>query len=369
MTESTRDARVGGSPWLRTAVTTTHCDVQMLAGLVALVVVACLALGLSALVLVVLCAVGAVAGGVLTRVVVRSWCWTAVLPKSVYLVTLGVTTALLLRPMDGPVRALVAGVLTGVVSVWVGRSSPVRVHPALLGVLLTWSLATAWVPVAPASGDAAVVRAVTSGEAFETQPLGMADASLPTGVWLLEAFDEVAVDPGLYVRGVLDHGTPSVFGALWDTHPSCVGQVSLPVILLVGAWLLGRRLTYWRVPAYGLVAAVLTLLLWPSPGATLMVVESLLATGLRGAAAWTIHVVLATPIVLLLVLIAGSASPISLPGRAVYASLAGLLSVSGMLFTQSVEGAMLGLAAAGLFIRPLDGMRSSPFLRSSRPSA
>lgn len=353
--------QAGRAPWLRSRLTTDALDVQVVSVYVALLVAAGVVVGKEAWLLAGLCVLASLTAGLLAGSLLRGSGWVTVCPRVMYLVSIGLGASLLLRPSDGPLRAGVVGLVAGVVSLWVGRSSPVCVHPALLAVLVAWPLASSWPSLwlDDAEVGSSVVRVVERGV---EEPVLRANPEAPTASLLLSCFDAVVLDPNHYQRVVLDGQIPSVYRSLWDGSPSWLGAVSVPVVLLCCGWLMWGRLIPWRVAVYGVVGGVLVLLLWPVGGSGWFAFGSLLPSGIRGALAWVIHVVLGTPMPLLLLVYAGQNGPINLGGRVLYGFAAGGLCVSGMLLTGEPEGAVAGLVAAGLGVRWLDRMRTSPFV-------
>jgi hypothetical protein len=352
-------------PWLRPIVRIRAYDTLTLIGVMLLAVIAWIGLGHGVLGLMLVCVGTCVAAGRVAAAGVRMRCWTCVLPSTRYLLLIGLVACLLLRPTDGLLRAGLTGGVAGLLALWVGRSSPVRVHPAVLAVLLSWPLAWAWPVMEPDVHDQReIVRVPAWPTAIEKgEPRLRPEHAGPLHRFVLAEFESIAAEPERLRRMAVDGTLPSLNPVLWNAMPSCLGMVSVPGVLLAGAWLLRWRVLHWRVPLYGLFAAGATVALWPDAGEAWTTLEAFAPLGMGAFLTWVSYVLLATPLPVVVTVVSGYAMPISLPGRAIFAAIIGVVGTIGMVVTQAPEGLLIGVVAAGLLSRPLDRVRSSPFVR------
>ncbi|MEQ9454804.1 MAG: RnfABCDGE type electron transport complex subunit D [Phycisphaeraceae bacterium] len=352
------------SPWLRPIVRTPAYDTLAICGVLPLTLIAWLGLGHHALLLTIVSIGSTMLAGHFSAVLLRRWRWTCVAPSPRYLLFLGIVACLLLRPTDTLLRSLVTGILTGVASLWVGRYTSIRIHPAVLAVAITWPMASAWTTPEPTTANtASVLRVPDWPDPIATgEPILEPRHSTPLVRFVLTEIEQIAAQPQRLPRMILDGTLPPLEPVLWNPQPPSLGMVSIPAILLASAWLLRWRVLHWRVPVYGLLAASAVVALSPGHGDTWTVLEAFIPLGTGALATWIAYVLLATPLPLMTAIVAGYAMPISIPGRAIYAAVIGVTGTIAMVITQQPEGLLLGVIIAGLLSRPLDHVRSSPFV-------
>ncbi|WP_428389023.1 RnfABCDGE type electron transport complex subunit D [Mucisphaera sp.] len=357
-----------GRPWLRPRFDTAGYDRQAMIGMGGLVLMATLAVGPWALILSLTCTAATVAAGYVAAALACNRCWLSVQPRLIYLITLGLATSLILRPEDALLRALATGLITGTVSLWLGRSSPIRIHPAILAALLTWPLLAA--PDAPTSqANKQPGNWQTTSIPAWPQPLHetSSNAASPQTSRLATAVTDhwqtVTQDPKQWPQLISHQQLPPLTQVIWNHEPAWLGLVSLPCLLLCGAFLLRGRILSWRVPTYGLLAAGITAAIWPSEGEPWTVLEAFMPVGSLAFSTWISYVLLSTPLLLILLVHAEHGMPISLTGRVIAAAITGSGAIIGLTWTQSPEGALFGILIAGALSRLLDKVRTSPFVQ------
>lgn len=273
------------------------------------------------------------------------------------------------------------GVLTGLLAQATGRGHRSRCHPAGLAVLLVWSMSVAWPGVNPEwlrsavqpVGGSVVDRGWAWGASGRDQVEVMPRPAAPALVLGEERLEERGNAQRLIAMGrgeVMSRpGTLSRWlqvGELPELEWVMVGRVAGPMgagsallMVWVALGLVYCRVHSWRVIVAGVAGATAAVWLvpgsvegrwvWPwSEGLELLTGEGLLSI---------VYPLVASPMPVLLGVLACSGDPMSRPGRWVYGAIVGGVGMGCFLWLTRPEAALIGLVLGGVLSRPLDRLR------------
>ncbi len=312
---------------------------------------------------------------------------------------LGMMTGLSLPLTQDHTLPLLAGAATGALLHVVGRSHPLRVHPLAVTMLALWLAPQALLPAEDAWVGRSAMEPIDAvlrpshlgvGDVFELvggtsyEPWWRSgSAQLPAGI-RRESFDdslwrhrhEVLTQRSWLVSMLSSGELPRFEEMMIGAVPGPVGATSPALLILLGIWLMYRRLSWWPLPLLALLGALVTLALMPvpgegaqlgqSPGVTAgwgTVARHLGALGPAAAVTLAAYLVLASPLPLIVMIHAPLTMPLTARGRAVYALILGSLTMAAMWLLATPMAAYLGLVVAGLLSRMLDNLHAGPFAR------
>lgn len=318
-------------------------------------------------------------GGALKR-----WSPDRVADSNLYALNLGLLLAAALPAMERPAMPLLAGVLMGLTGQIVGRSHKVRAHPVVvvwfLMVLFSWT----WMPRDSNLASFGAVQSVLRPDRLLIGDLTDLAERIDRQAWwhCVDPDEADAVprsDPHTVVvmqqRTMLQHRAvlANLLGNGWlrplgevllGVVPGHFGASSRGLLILLGLYLIHRRLAWWPMAAIALLAAGATLLLMPlkHDGHWTLVLLRLWGMGPSVAVTYVSFITLASPLLLVVLILAPQTAPTGYAGRLVYALIIGVTAVLTQWVFATYAGAYLGLLIASILSRRLDALHKSPFI-------
>jgi len=160
---------------------------------------------------------------------------------------------------------------------------------------------------------------------------------------------------------------PRIEDVILGSVPGPVGATSQMLLIIVGLWLMYRRVGRWPVALTTLAAALAMLLLLPvkQDGAWVMSWQCFDDIGWKAAAVYFGYQLLASPLLLIALIMMPMTAPRTARGRMIYAVLIGA-GIVGLRWIIPLEAiAYAPLVAGGLLCPLLDRMHKSPFVQQS----
>jgi Na+-translocating ferredoxin:NAD+ oxidoreductase RnfD subunit len=302
---------------------------------------------------------------------------------------LGMMVGLSLPLTQDHTLPLLGGIAAGALMHVMGRSHRLRVHPLAVVMVLLWLLPPlmfwgeqAWVSRSALEPIDAVLRPshVVRGDVFKLigtenlepwwrtsaaqLPDGMRRVSFADSLWKYR--HELLTQRSWLVSMLSSGEMPRFEEMLLGAVPGPVGATSPALLLLLGIWLMYRRLAWWPMPLWALLGALMTLAWMPVPGVEAVpgaVSRHLVALGPAAGVTLAAYLLLASPLPLIVMIHAPLTMPLTPRGRAVYALILGSLAMATQWLLAIPEATYLALIVAGLLSRLLDNLHTSPFVR------
>lgn len=335
--------------------------------------------------LIVVCAM-ALLGFEIARRVIRQVRPKRAIESYAHVIALAMLTGLSLPLLREPAVLIVAGVAVGLLAHFVGRTHRLRAHPVAVVLVLVWILPMLieWRhPDLQAKVINQPINAVLRpnrlffGDVMEhPDEVGLGrwaavsgdqwtDAVLRHEPYSLLVHDQVKMlePPSILVNMLTSGELIGMKELLVGSVPGPIGGSSRALLILIGLYLIYRRLAWWPVALAAFVAALGALLIMPvRDGEQLTIVFSrLMQLDPPIATAYVGYMLLGSPLVLLVMVLAPMSAPMSDLGRVLYGALIGALMIIGQWLFQSPMAAPLGLLVASALSRPLDSLQRSPF--------
>ncbi len=269
----------------------------------------------------------------------------------------------------------VAAILTGIACALVGPTHRVRVHPvALVQVLLAL--------LAPQMAESAIQAVLAPNHVF-TGSLQLPTTPISGLRWhqthVQPPFDAIArPDPQRLMlqqqRDMLRHtakipamlkdgNLPRMGDVLIGATPGPVGVTGQSLIILAGLMLIYFRVSRWPMALAGFLAAAAMLALLPlqDVGGTQISAAAFGVIGWRVSVTYIGYQLLASPLLLILLVMAPLTMPRTGVGRLLYGILLGAGIIAIRWFVPLDGVSYIPLIAAGLLCPILDRLRRSPF--------
>ena len=371
-----------GPPWLKTAHHRLQIDSQWLVVMMAMLASALVFFGWRGLIGVLVTTLAAVIVHQLLAVLAKLVRPTLHRGSLSHALVLGLLLGASMPLMRQPALHIAAGAVLGVISHMVGRSHWLRVHPVAVVLVLCWvapglrgfSFFNARPEIFQKIDSVLRPKRLILGDVTDlvanrdrTDPwLSTYELSAPAAVLrpdpddflLAEANrDRILTNRDFFVdklsSGELCRIEEMFIGATIDS----TGATSRFLLIVLGFYLMYRRLATWWLVCWALLAAIATLLCMPVVASGHMVAAHLV--DLRPAAAITCmgYFLFAPPLVLIFAILAPTTAPMSRTGRFIYALLLGVLSIVFTWFFESAQASYLSLLVVGLLSRPLDALQ------------
>lgn len=369
-----------GPPWLGPVVSHRTYERQWLVVSGAMLASAGIFFGWRALFMVAMTAVLAVASFALGYVVmrlVRRDNGANENPEATltYAVHLGLMMGLTLPLMPQMWHSVFAGILVGVLAHVMGPDRQLRIHPvAVVHVVLLVAI-----PLTGLRGNDAVLApshivlgdVTRAGEPvggptwLQTRPAPDAHALRrePPGRLMLEEQDKVLEHGSRIIMLLKDGDLPRLLDVIIGAVPGPVGGTSAGLIILLGMYLIYRRLGRWPMALWAIAAAIVTLCLLPihRPHGWTLSLVAFSDVGWRVAVAYLSYQLLATPLLLIVLVLAPLAMPRTIQGRMLFGLLVGSMVIAFRWIAPYESIAYLALVAAGVLCPVLDRLHTSPF--------
>lgn len=384
--------RIDGPPWLGVVRTRQRIDMEWLAVAVVMALSGLTFFGWRGMSASIITSMVALAGYMLVGVVLQTLRLRSSQESSLHVLTMGLILGLSMPAMRQVWVPVVVGLSLSVAMHVVGRTRAMRIPPVVLVLVLMWTLGVMSTGVADPESRLAPFGPLDS--VLTRDKLVVGDSrSAPESFdrrqlwWYIsnsegESFDAVRrPEPGrlllrekqrillnndylknLMVSGELTRLEDILIGAV----PGSLGGSSRVLLIVLGLFLMHRRLAHWSVALWAVIAAMVTL--WCMPvvidGRVSLVILRLFQMSPGVGVAFTGYVLLATPLLLAVMVLSPMTAPISGIGRVVYGCLIGCVGVSAMWAFAIPQAIFLGPFVAGLMSRALDEFHLSPFAKT-----
>jgi len=309
---------------------------------------------------------------------------------SLHILNMGLLLGLVLPVVRQSLISLVAGVLLGVVALVVGRSRRLRGHPVVVAYLMLWFLCGVFVegggdrslsgllhvpravlkPSRMVVGDVCDVAGGVQGRqpwhgGYEQSGGDAWPRAQPYVSLLREQRNLLRHDPAL--ANALSNGRlPSMGAVVIGAVPGTVGASSRVLLIVLGLFLMYKRLSWWPMVGAALIAALATLLVMPLTyhGGWTIVLRRLIDLGPAVALTYIAYTILASPFGVILLILAPQTAPTSSRGRLIYGIVIGCGMILFQWFLGTPLAGMWSLLIAGVLSRPLDSLHKSPFIKA-----
>lgn len=304
-------------------------------------------------------------------------------------ITLALMLAVSLPLLHEPEMLILGSVLLGIISHAVGRSHRVRIHPVAVVMVLLWLAPTILSPSGVSADRSTLLKPVSA--VLRPHRLLIGDVTdhpdhASTQTWsasrATDQYDAVArpdlhttlvndqhrmLEPSFLVNMLAGGELPRLEEVLLGVVPGPIGATSRALMILLGLYLMYRRVAWWPMGLAAIIGALMALHLMPfeQDGQTTIVAAKLLELDMPVAVSYMGYMMLGSPLLLIALVLAPMSAPMSGPGRIVYGLLIGALLITAQWMLRSPQAAFLSLLIASVLSRPLDGLHSSPFTRSS----
>jgi Na+-transporting NADH:ubiquinone oxidoreductase subunit NqrB len=307
--------------------------------------------------------------------------------SSLHVLTMGLLLGVSLPVMRDPMIPIIAGVALGLACHVIGRSHRLRIHPVAAVIVLVWvvPLLVSQQSSAPYAGrsmttEPAVLKLdhVILGDLYDLPvmpaPMGAwwEDVTLhshhamrrPEPVRMLLGSD-IPGEPGRLADLLSQSKLPRVEELLLGCVPGPVGATSKAIIIILGLYIIYRGLAWWPMAAGGMLAATLTLLLLPIrvDGHWTLLGMRIVEMGLSVGFVFVGYVLLASPLLWILMILAPVTAPMSSSGKILYGLIIGAAGMMAMYYSGLWPAAFLGLLLASALTRSLDALQRSPMLQ------
>ena len=144
------------------------------------------------------------------------------------------------------------------------------------------------------------------------------------------------------------------------------GGSSRALLIVVGLYVMYRRLAWWPMAAAALAAAVITLGAMPMIDQQHFTFVGWRLAGLGPAVAVTYiaYAVLASPLALIVLILAPQCAPVSARGRLWYGATIGCVTIICQWFLTTTLAPFLALSVASALSKPLDALHKNRFLNT-----
>ncbi len=383
-----------GPPWLGSIYQRRGIDLEWLTVAIVLAASALVFFGWRGLVSVMIAGAGALAGHLVVDGAVRLLARRRSRVPHLHALNLGLLLGAAMPVMQRWWLPAAVGGAVGLLAHVVGRSHRLRVHPVVLVLVLIWLAPIVMAPGAEGGGapgwmlkmwepidavlrpqrlivgDVRDATAEASIVAWQSPfPPDAPDAirRTDTGQLLLSQRFDMLQDRNQLVRRLSTGELAQLSEIFVGAHIDAAGASSRALLIFLGFYLMYRRLAFWPVAMTALVGALTTMFLMPVWQAEadryVSVLSRLIELGPAASITFVSYVFFATPMTLMVMVLAPGATPMSRSGRLVYGLIIGAGGIAAMWWTGQPQAAMLALLAASLLSRPLDALQRSVFLK------
>lgn len=376
-----------GPPWLPPSLTRGWIDVQWALGALTLLASSVVFLGWRGLLHSAVAAMTAHASHKTVSLVMRMAGREGVGSPWLHVTTLGLLAGLAIPLTRDASPAVIAGAVVGLLTLMTGRTKRLRLNAPAAAVLVVWLLPTVsslgLLRGLPRDGVATVDRVLCPTRVV-LGDVSRVDADPEPGPWwswsnldgdagerarpgnvVLRDRARFLLVPDMLVNTLGSGELCRMEELLLGCVPAGAGTSSVGLVVFVGMMLMYRRLSWWPMALAGLFAALAVFAFMPVGGMRLgeMVWWHVWERGFAEGLTYVGYMVLATPLPVVLLIFAPMSAPMGAGGRLIYAALVGAIAMAALWFTGSPASAFVGVAAASLVSRWLDGVRLSRFWR------
>jgi Na+-translocating ferredoxin:NAD+ oxidoreductase RnfD subunit len=382
-------------PWLGLLHTRRQVDIAGLMVAVTMLASSLVFFGFVALSQILLCVVAAMSAYLPAMLLMWIFHKRPQVDSVMHAITMAIMLGMLMPINSFPWQHMLGGTFLGIFMPFVGRAHRIRMHPAVLAIIVTWALPLMISNVHEqytthmlhTDADAAVLRPdrVVWGDVRKSRELRSYQPWWLTGEnSLIEPHeDSIQADaiarPNPHQTFIRDQKRllrfprnlanmmasgelPRIEELLLGCVPGMIGATSQGLMILLGLYLMYKRLSWWSIPVIVLLSACLTLMAMPI---TIIHGETTVFWVLRYAPpafgiTYLGYFFLTSPMLLIAFILAPATCPLTSLGRLVYCILIGMLAVLIQWFVQIPELMLLSVLIAGVVSRMLDNLHFRP---------
>lgn len=385
-------------PWLGVLHTRRQIDMAWLMVVIAMSVSSAVFFGPVALVQIFLCVVATLCAYLPTMLLMWIFHHKPHTDSAMHAVTMAIFVGLLIPVGSFSWQHMLAGIMLGICMPFFGRAHRIRMHPAVLAVLVAWALplmmSNLHQPISISMQQSNMHPAVLRPDCILWGDVRKAREQRSYQPWWLEGrshslsigqgdeastqFDAihraVPYETFLkdqkrllrfprYLSNMMASGElPRIEELLLGCVPGMIGATSQGLLIMMGLYLMYKRLSWWSIPVIIMVSAVLTLMAMPIfiiHGKT-TVFWVLLDAHPAFSLTYLGYFFLTSPAILIAFILAPATSPITALGRFVYCILVGMLMVILQWYVQVPILTLLSVLIAGILSRMLDNLHYRP---------
>ncbi len=382
-------------PWLGLLHTRRQIDVAGLIVAVAMLASSVIFFGHVALTQVLLCVVAAISAYLPVMLLMWMFHKRPHTDSVMHAITMAMMLGLLIPINSYGWEHVFAGTLLGIFMPFVGRAHRIRMHPAVLALIATWALPlmisnvneqglthelTNDSNVAVLRPDRVVfgnVRHAKEQRSYQpwwltgenpymdTEPQGTASDAIarpfPHNTFIRDQ-KRLLRFPRILANMMASGELPRVEELLLGCVPGMVGATSQGLIILLGLYLMYKRLSWWSIPVIILLTSLLTLMAMPVmlPHGKTTVFWVLVDTHPAFSITYLGYFFLTSPMLLVAFILAPATCPLTSLGRLVYCIIIGMLMVLIQWFVQIPVLTLLSVLVAGVVSRMLDNLHFRP---------
>jgi|GEM_PF-2451044 len=292
----------------------------------------------------------------------------------------------LLQPLaTKPIETLLPAVILGVLMHLIGRTHRIRIPPAVAAIVLAWIVPfvmarvnvgqahlfgpeyvnTVLKPDRVVTGDALDIGSEMQYDPWWRGAAGKdpdaSDAMMRLSPYRQMMREQVTLlqEPDMVEYMLTTGELPRLEEMLIGCVPGRLGTTSQVLIILLGLYLMIRRLSYWPMAASVIVGAMVALLAVPIPwedGSTRVLWRlGDLPPGI--STTYLSYMLLSSPLLLLALVLAPMCAPTAPAGRWMSGLLVGIGMITLQTLLDTTQAALLSLCIVGLFIRMFDAMQ------------
>jgi hypothetical protein len=282
---------------------------------------------------------------------------------------------------------LLGGLTLGILAHLVGRTHRLRLHAIALTIVTLWLLPAMTVdsqmiflprqthprvesvlrPQHVVLGDVQDATEVSFESWWSTRHSDESHAVKRRDAHSVLAHNQASIlqhDP-LLVNMLSSGELPRLEELLLGATPGSAGASSRALIVMLGLYLLYRRLSWWQIPLAAIIGALVTLLIMPvnmPEGGSVPALVRLLQMPTAVVITYLGYMLLATPLLFIALLLAPLTAPMSASGRGFYGFILGSTMLLAQWYLGVNEAAYLSLILASAVSRPLDALQRSEWV-------
>lgn len=385
-------------PWLGLLHTRRQIDMAWLMVVIAMSVSSVVFFGPVALVQIFLCVVAAMSAYLPAMLLMWIFHHKPHADSIMHAITMAIFVGLLIPVGSFSWQHMLSGIMLGMCMPFVGRAHRIRMHPAVLAVLVAWALplmiSNLHQPISISMQQVNSHPAVLRPDRVLWGDVRKAREQRSYQPWWLEGrsnyfsvqqggddstqFDaikrQVPYETFLkdqkrllrfprYLANMMASGElPRIEELLLGCVPGMIGATSQGLLIIMGLYLMYKRLSWWSIPVIIMTSAFLTLMAMPIfiiHGKT-TVFWVLIDAHPAFSLTYLGYFFLTSPTILIAFILAPATSPITALGRFVYCILVGMLIVILQWYVQIPILTLLSVLIAGVLSRMLDNLHYRP---------
>jgi len=305
-----------------------------------------------------------------------------------HVIVLALLAGLSLQVMHELVIFITAGFVLGLLPHVVGRTHRLRIHSVSVVLVLVWIGPSLLETLSPSLGVKLLDKPVNAvlrpnrlfyGDVSDyTEHISFDrwtsyDGEIETDAMqrfepysvLVHDQEKMLEPPSILVNMLTSGELVRIKQLLFGAVPGAIGGSSRGLLILIGFYLIYRRIAQWHTALAGLTAAFTALLLMPVRLGEHVTLVAVALMDLEPAIAisYVSYMLLGSPLVLLVMILAPMSAPIGRTGQVVYGGILGGGLIGCQWFFQTPLAAPLSLLIASALSRPLDVLHRSPFAR------